>query len=362
MAKRRRHWLQAFVFLFGMASIAAYAAASGVVNAQAPTQAYPGWVAVLQPDHEAIPEQVEILAEPLWPGAPGDHPELKYTVLVCGDRPFHGVLLIGGQARLDQALVVNEHWVSSDDTTVAGAPRLDDLPNVTIGQGATSWDLGPVQLLHVSIDQLTPCARAASPEQSLQTGTVEMVGGFARAPVQRTATAFGLSGPRSSQVWPLIGGIPDMLPGDGGVFRGLRGLSGSWVIPPTLHKKVSIGSLAARVSVDLAAPSLTDTSELVWNSSLPLRPALRLTDVDVMAAWQQRLVAAGIGLGIGGSLLASLLFELTRPKQLRENSTVGTARTVMPPVKRRVRTAHPATALVVMSVAVLAYVLGRSRR
>lgn len=362
MAKRRRHWSQAFVVLFGMASIAAYAAVSGVVNAQAPTQAYPGWVAVLQPDHEASPEQVEISADALTPGAPGDHPELKYTVLVCGDRPFHGVLLIGGQARLDQALVVDEHGISSADTTVAGAPRLEDLPNVTIGQGSASWDLGSVQLFHVAIDQMTPCTRAASPERSLQTGVVEMVGGFARAPVQRTATSFGLSGPRSSQVWPLIGGLPDVLPGDGGVFRGLRGLSGSWIIPSTLHKKISIGSLAARVSVDLATPPLTDTSQLVWNSFLPLRPALRLTDVDVMAAWQQRLVAAGICLGIGGSLLASLLFEWTRPKEPRDTATVGTARTVTPPLMRLDRTAHPATALMVMSVALISYVLGRSRR
>lgn len=359
MAKRRRNWL---VVLFGVTTVVAYGAVSGVVNAQAPTQGYPGWIAVLQPSHEAIPEQVEISVEALQPGAPGDHPALKYTVLVCGDRPFRGVLLIGGQARLDHAVVVDARGVSSADTTVAGAPRLDDLPNITIGQGAASWDLGPVQLLRVAIDQLIPCARAASSEQPLQVGTGEMVGGLARAPVQRTARFFGLSGPRSSQVWPLVGRFPEASPNALGDFRGVRGLSGSWIVPPTLHNRVSIGSLAARASLDLAVPPLTDTSRLVWNSFLPLRPTVRLTDVDEMAAWQQRLVVAGIFLGIGGSLLASLLFECTRPKPPGESLTVGTVRTATPLLMRPKRNARPATTLVVASVALIAYVLGRSRR
>jgi hypothetical protein len=358
MAKRRRNWI-IVVVLAGVATIVAYWAVSGVVNAQAPTQAYPGWIAVLQPSHEAIPEQVELSVEALYPGAPGDHPALKYTVLACGDRPFHGVLLIGGQARLDHAVVVDQLGVSSADTTAAVAPRLDDLPDITIEQDAASWDLGPAQLLHVAIDQLTPCTRAASAEQPLQLGTGEMVGGLARAPVQRTARYFGLSGPRSSQVWPLVGRFPEVSPNDLGEFHGIRGLSGPWMVPPTLHNKVSIGSLAARVSLDLAVPPLTDTSDLVWNSFSPLRPAVRLTNVDVMAAWQQRLVVAGIFLGIGGSLLASLLFEWARPKQPGESSTVGT---VTPPLMMPKRTARPATALVVASLALIAYVLGRSRR
>jgi len=71
---------------------------------------------------------------------------------------------------------------------------------------------------------------------------------------------------------------------------------------------------------------------------------------------------AGIFLGIGGSLLASLLFELTRPKQPGESVTVGTVRAVTPPLMRPNRTTSPATALVVTSVALIAYVLGRSRR
>lgn len=247
-------------------------------------------------------QQVELMVEALEPGAPGDHPALRYSVLVCGDRPFHGVLLIGGQARLDHAQVVDEYGVSSADTTAAGTLRVDDLSDVTIGQSAASWDLGAAQLIHIAIDQPTSCVPSASPEQPVQAGSVEIVAGLARAPVQRTATFHGLVGPRSSQVWPLVGGFPIVPTGDLGEFREVRGISGSWMVPPSLHEKVSIGSLAARVSVDLALPPPTDTTSLTWNSARPLSPAVRLTDVDAMAAWQRYLVAAGICLGIGGSL------------------------------------------------------------
>lgn len=77
-----------------------------------------------------------------------------------------------------------------------------------------------MQLLQVAIDQPTPCVGAASPEQPFQAGTPEVVDGLARAPVQRTATTFfGLSDPRSSQVWPLVGGLPDVSHNDLGEFR-----------------------------------------------------------------------------------------------------------------------------------------------
>jgi hypothetical protein len=154
VTKRRGSWIQAFVGLFGVATVFAYIVVSGVVNAQPPTQAYLGWVTVLQPVEFGTPQQVELMAEAIEPGAPGDRPGLKYSVLVCGDRPFHGVLLIGGQARLDHALVVDEYGVSSADATAAWTTlRVDDLPDVTIGQGTASWDLGAVQLVHIAIDQ-----------------------------------------------------------------------------------------------------------------------------------------------------------------------------------------------------------------
>jgi hypothetical protein len=320
------------VGVFGAVTIGFFIVVSGVVNVQPSTRAYPGWVAVLQPIGEAFPEQAQLGVDAVEPGAPGDRPELKYTVLACGDRPFHGILLIGGQARLDHPAVMDQHGVISNaDTTVAGTPRLQELANVIISQGTQSWDLGAAQMIPITIDQPVTCVPGGSADQSLQVGTPQVIDGLARAPIQHTAGFLGLNGPRSSLVLPLVGGLPGVPPNDLGVFVGFRGLSGGWSELPTLHKKVSVGSPTARVSVDLALPALTDSTALAWNSASPLRPSLRLTNIDTMASWQGFLVASSILFGIGGSLLASLLFESTRPKNVGENVATDPAPTVTPP-------------------------------
>jgi hypothetical protein len=362
VVRRRVPWGWVIV-AFGAVTIGFFIVVSGVVNAQPSTQAYPGWVTVLQPIDEALPEQAQLMVDAVEPGAPGDHPELRYTVLACGDRPFHGILLIGGQARLDRTLVMDQHGVvSSADMTVAGAPHVQDLADVVISQGPESWDLGAVQMILITIDQLIPCVSRASADQSLQAGTGNMVDGFARAPVQRTALFFGLGGPRSSLVFPLVGGLPGVPPNDLGEFVGLRGLSGGWIEPPTLHKKVSVGSPTARASVDLSLPALTDSTGLAWNSALPLRPALRLTNIDAMATWQEILVAASISLGIGGSLLASLLFERTRPKNPGEKLTTDPVPTVTPRSVTQRQPAFVVNPALVVGLVFVAYMLGRSRR
>lgn len=61
MAEQRRRWVgQTFMVLFGLAAIVAYVLVAGVINAQALTRPYVGWVAVLQPSGDAPPEQVEM--------------------------------------------------------------------------------------------------------------------------------------------------------------------------------------------------------------------------------------------------------------------------------------------------------------
>lgn len=330
MVKRRRtrDWV---IVVLGSVTIGFFGVVSGVVNTQPSTRTYPGWVTVLQPIGEAFPEQAQLMVDAVQPGTPGDHPELKYTVLACGSRPFHGILLIGGQARLDHAEIMDQYGVISNaDTTVGGTRHVQDLANVVISQGTQSWDLGAAQMIPITIDQPVTCVRGGSDDQSLQIGTPQIIDGLARAPIQHTTGFLGLSGPRSSLVLPLVGGLPGVSPNDLGVFVGLRGLSGEWSEPPTLHKKVSVGNPTARVSVDVALPALTDSTALTWNSASPLRPALRLTNIDTMARWQGFLVASSILFGIGGSLLASLLFESTRPKNPSENLATDPMPTVTP--------------------------------
>jgi hypothetical protein len=82
-----------------------------------------------------------------------------------------------------------------------------------------------------------------------------------------------------------------------------------------------------------------------------------------MAAWQGYLIAAGICLGIGGSLLATLLFEWARPRPPEEKTTVGsTTPTVTPPLIRPKLATRPMQPLMTASIVLIAYALGRSRR
>lgn len=71
--------------------------------------------------------------------------------------------------------------------------------------------------------------------------------------------------------------------------------------------------------IDATSPTSINptTTTLDWLSSNPINPTVRLTDTSAMAALQQWLVVAAVGLGIGGSMLASLAFEWLRPSNGR---------------------------------------------
>lgn len=327
----RRRWgrqVRPVIVAVGLGSIAAYAAVSATVNAQPATPRFNGWVAVLQPAGSPSGDQVELMILAGVPGAPGSHPELGYMVAVCGDHPFDGVLIAGGDARLRHVRVV------------AGAtsprPSVVDVPDLTLVQ-AGPVPQGPAQVLHLSFTDIPSCTApfASSPPYPEFTGAAEMESGLAMAPVRSDSGVLWWTGPRSSQDWPLVGTFPGFPAGDAGVFTGAAGLSGEWSRPIPEYVRVEAGGLAARASVDEAQPQPESTTGLHWRGVLPLQPTARVTDVDAMSGWQQSQVAAGIGLGIGGSLLAAWLFELRRPAASSEPAGDG------PQADRDRRNAHP---------------------
>jgi hypothetical protein len=357
--------------IVGVATIVGYVVLSLVTNAQPSTSANPGWVALLQPGSPSGSGEILLRAEPAVPGAPGDHPAVIYSVLACGDHPFRGVLLLGGQARLDTPVVRDQHMISSADR-VPTAPHVTAVPDLTLGLVGTVWRLGPAQEIPIVIDQPTPCLGPAGADQPFMGGTVgATVSGFAQGSIQRTGSVCGINGPHTSQVWPLIGGFPTSLPGIVGLFTGINGLQGTWSVPAVLHKQVSGGSLTARTTVDVAIPPLSDTSKVVWDSATPIRATVRVTNIDDVNWWQNWLIGSGILLGIGASLLASLLFEWLRPA--REGSPTAPITTTHPNAhageSKPARKETPATsaptritALVAIAIlAVVAYVLGRPR-
>ena len=106
-------------------------------------------------------------------------------------------------------------------------------------------------------------------------------------------------------------------------------MPGSWRDPTSEY--IQVGPYAvpnnfsygipANWSVDAAQPSLTPintdpgVSSLNWSSTSPIGPMARLSDGSALTALQDWLIVAGVGMGIGGAMLASLAFERLGPRQ-----------------------------------------------
>lgn len=304
----------AVVLLAGAASIASYAAVSATVNGEPPTSPYPGFVALLQPVASSFPQdQVKLTAAAAVPGGPGQNPSLFYGLAVCGSQSFSGMLLLGGDARLSHL-----SGVPALGTKAAGASsRVENLPDLKFQDEGTGTviDLGPVQAVGVTMASPGKCASAYATQQPepLFLGQAQTVSGYAAAPVQRQWRLGWWVGPRTSEDWPLIGNLPGIRDQDLGAFLALDGLHGAWVRPTRQYNTVSVGGLQANASVDEAQPQLASDTDLDWDSAQPLQPNAVFTDTLSMNRWQNWLVWAGIFLGIGGSLLASLLYEWARP-------------------------------------------------
>ncbi|MDX8036575.1 hypothetical protein SK803_40820 [Lentzea sp. BCCO 10_0856] len=301
-------WLRAtavtLVLVIGFGSVFFYVIAAGLVNAQPQTQPFDGWVAALQMRDETGPEQVVLSVRPAGTDVAGDRPFLEYSLLICGSQPFHGVLLLGGQARLDQPLLT-----SSPDQAAA---KFVELESGSLTGSQEKIDLGSVQIAEVNIAPATPCVSELGSKDFVGSGY--SVSGRVRAPIQRPATYMGLETGRHSQVWPRVGGLPGVADAHRGFFEGDGPLRGSWLIPRRLSSKVTVGPLLPRAVVDVAVPPLSNASSIAWDQTSPIAATVRITNVDAMAGRQDLLAVAGIALGLGGSLLASMLFEVVKTR------------------------------------------------
>jgi hypothetical protein len=317
--------------IVGLGSVCFYVVTAGVVNAQPTTQPFDGWLATLQKDDEPGPEQMTLWAMAVEPGAPGGRPVVRYSIVVCGSRPFHGVLLIGGQARLDHPSVITPSQLPGRE--------IRELRGASLALFDTTIDLGSVQSIEVNIKPSGPCVSA--PGGKVLGGTVYAVEGRVRAPIQHQARFFGVDTARHSEVWPRVGGLPGVADGTLGVFDGSGELSGSWVIPPGMRCRVSGGTLSAKAIVDVAVPPLPEASTVDWDKAGPIAPTVRITNVDEMASVQHTLTAAGVALGIGGSLLASLLFEMVKSHRRATLAPPATGSAPTPTPRMLPRTGAP---------------------
>ena len=314
----------ATILLAGLASVIFYAAVSATINGEPSTLPFRGFVALLQSAGTFSQDQVKLMAAPLVPGGPGQHPALSYEIAVCGNQPFRGVLLIGGNARLSDL----RGTPALGTRNTVGQSSLEDLPDLTfLDEGtASELDLGSVQAIHLAMSHPGRCASAYSTHQVPPPfgGQGQIITGHTAAPVLRQWRLGWWNGPRASQSWPLIGNLPGISDHDLGEFQALDGLRGAWARFIKQYYAVSVGGLQPRASVDEARPEPTTSTGLDWDSMQPLQPVAVVTNTTSLNAWQNWLVAAGIFLGIGGALLASLLYEWARPSHAQHSSANDT--------------------------------------
>jgi hypothetical protein len=287
-------------------SITGYVALSFTVNGLPP---YPsaGWVAVLQPATGPDADVVQLLVQAR---TEGNQTRAAYDVVVCGPRPYTGDLLIGGSARLATIL--------PDPVMPASLPppRVQRIPDLIFNFGGVI-NLGAVQLVHISLPDVSTCP-ATSGGQSpaiLPGGSDQGIVGVTSGPVQQSWAGpwSWWHGPRASQAWPLTGVFPGVAPGALGDFIAVSGLSGSWTRPVQEYAQVSADDVPVSWSVDSAMPAASGPYPLVWQSRTPVSPIAQLTDSPSLALLQDWIVIFAVGLGIAGSMLASLLFEWLRP-------------------------------------------------
>jgi hypothetical protein len=181
-----------------------------------------------------------------------------------------------------------------------------------------------------------------------------LAGGRPGAPIEQSWTSpFGWwHGPQTSLAWPLTGTLSWDAAGYDPVQWDLYGnhLTGTWVTPPDESVQVvprvprnQAEGVPLNWSIDAAEPPAEEPAStlgnanpglaqpLGWSSSSPIAPTATFTVRGSLAAWQNSLVFAGVGIGIGGSMLASIAFELLGPRRARaesdrENTTARQAR------------------------------------
>lgn len=362
-----RDWWRRMALLVAMtvtiASIIGYMTLSFTANGLPSYQPSAGWVAVLQPTTAPNVDTVQIL---LQAQSQGGQTRAAYDVVVCGPRPYTGDLLIGGSARL--VGIRPEPLLP----TSAADLRIQRLPNLVFYFGGVI-DLGPVQLVHITMPNVTACPSPAAlqPSSALPGGTDEGVVGTTAKPIQQSWRGWWgwWHGPHTSQAWPLTGAFPGVPPNVLGQFIAVTGLRGTWIRPLQEYCQVTAVGVPVSWSTDSALPALSTPYPPTWQSRNPITPMLRLSDSSALAILQDWIVILVVVFGIFGALLASFLFEwLRRPPRQDGIALDGVGQpqrrsgSAAAPPKQKPVIAAPSHWLALASIAIaIGYARGLSR-
>jgi hypothetical protein len=292
-------------------SIAGYVALSITLNGPPPYLNFDGMAFLLQPASESKIEKVQLLVD----SSGGDsHPFVSYSISACGPRPYSADLVLTGNAQVTDDLPSPPFTRSSPIRRFLGG--LSFIRNNL----RSDYPLGSVQLIRFDLPK-APCQEGAPPVTRLIQGS--MLGSLQ----QSWSGPWGLwHGPHASQSWPQIGFPADPT---GGPFTllamsssGVLSPAGNWALPGSLNIEVTQEYVAPGWSIDSSSPSTSMPGRLSWlGTNLIYSPSAQLTDTASVALLQDWIVVCAIGFGIGGAMLASLLFEWIRPRGPQGNTS-----------------------------------------
>jgi hypothetical protein len=282
----------------GLSSSLAFYATSTALSAVPPATQFQGWVVVVEPA-EAFEEehQVQVSAFALNHATA---PTMAYGVAVCGDSPFRGYLLIGGDARLQDAELM------------AGRGDARELPpgDLEVDDQASGQLLNfrDVQVVEISLSGLPECLHRRIDEDFAGTGL--RIEGQARAPIVSTSGGL-VDGAASRWSMPLVG----RLPGTGqqlGVFGMSGAVNGEFLRVSPFAALVDAGSVPLNVELADARPPTETVDRASWYDTVPLQPTVKVTNASSETALQRWNALSAIALGVFGSIFASVIFEWLR--------------------------------------------------
>jgi len=262
---------------------------------------FPGWVAVFTRSDTPSSDHVQ-LSESNTQNVPLSDP-MRYDVAVCGKGIFDGYLVLGEGARLEH-LTVN---ATPGTTRLLSGSLTVAYEGSAAGNGTIPPYLAAVQVVQFRLDELPPCVPATAGGSFI--GQAVNVSGRSLAGVSRNSRYGPFSS--ASQTWsmPYIGNLPleGQFLGDY-AFGGV--LSGTFTRPPSEPVIASVWGLQFGQTITDARPDTDGSGDASWKSNQPIEPVAQVHSSDAAVRLQTVSAASGIGLGVFGSLLATVVYEV----------------------------------------------------
>lgn len=296
----RRRGVRVVVVAVTGISILGYIALSLLVNSPPPPLQSNASAALIQPTSESQADTVTLHAETIYKQGNS----ITFTVSACGPHPYHAQLILNGLTASTYAEYLTGNHQFPVQMRVRSFNVQWQAPEANIDYSESS-----VQAVNVDLPRVLPCSVSQGDADEID------VYGTLTDPWLESSSVVGdfWHGPHASLSLPYVGYLESGI-GGGPIPFTIQGLPGTWTEPD--HQQVRIKAYPpADWTFDSALPALTNSDTPAWSGSSGISPTAQLSNPPSIAIIQDLIVVLAIIFGIGGALVASMLFESLRPSQ-----------------------------------------------